>query len=138
MVVVHGTCVDLGGSGVLLRGPPGSGKSDLALRLIDGGARLIADDQVEITRDGDVLMARAPLALKGRMEIRGIGIVPADVADEARLRIVIDLVPRDAVERLPEPLSASLLDIALPAARLAAFDASAPAKVRAFARLHAP
>lgn len=135
--MVHGTCVDLGGSGVLLRGPPGSGKSDLALRLIDGGARLIADDQVEITRDGDVLMARAPLALKGRMEIRGIGIVPADVADEARLRIVVDLVPREAVERLPEPHSVSLLDLPLPAARLAAFDASAPAKVRAFARLHA-
>lgn len=137
MVVVHGTCVDLGGSGVLLRGPPGSGKSDLALRLIDGGARLIADDQVEITRDGDVLMARAPLALKGRMEIRGIGIVPAAAADEAPLRIVIDLVPREAVERLPEPYSVALLDLPLPAARLAAFDASAPAKVRAFARLNA-
>lgn len=137
MVVVHGTCVDLGGSGVLLRGPPGSGKSDLALRLIDGGARLIADDQVEITRDGDVLMARAPLALKGRMEIRGIGIVPAAAADEARLRFVIDLVRREAVERLPEPYSVSLLDLPLPAARLAAFDASAPAKVRAFARLNA-
>lgn len=135
MVVVHGTCVDLGGSGVLLRGPSGSGKSDLALRLIDGGARLVADDQVEITRDGDVLMARAPEALKGRMEIRGIGIVPADVTDEARLGFVVDLVAPDLVERMREPRTVSLLGIALPAIDLAPFEASAPAKLRAFARV---
>jgi len=136
MVLVHGTCVDLGGSGVLLRGPPGSGKSDLALRLIDGGARLVADDQVEMTRDGDVLMARAPAALRGRMEIRGIGIVPEEGVDAARICAVVELVPPDRVERLPEPHSVELLGLELPALRLHAFEASAAAKVRAFARLH--
>lgn len=137
MVLVHGTCVDLGGSGVLLRGPSGSGKSDLALRLIDGGARLVADDQVEMTRDGDVLMARAPAALRGRMEVRGIGIVPEEGVNAARLRAVVDLVPPDQVERLPEPRSVVLLGVELPAVRLHAFEASAPAKLRAFVRMHA-
>ena len=60
MVLVHGTCIDLAGVAVLLRGPAGSGKSDLALRLIDQGARLIADDQVEVERAEDALVARAP------------------------------------------------------------------------------
>ncbi len=135
MVVVHGTCVDVGGSGVLLRGPSGSGKSDLALRLIDGGARLVADDQVEITRDGDVLMARAPRALKGMLEIRGIGVVPACATEAARLRIVVDLVPRDRVERMPAPRRETLLDVDLPALSLYPFEASAAAKIRVIARL---
>ncbi|MEC8388619.1 MAG: hypothetical protein VX098_10900, partial [Pseudomonadota bacterium] len=57
---VHGTCVAIDGAGVLLRGPSGSGKSDLALRLIDGGATLVGDDQLELSRVNDRLVARAP------------------------------------------------------------------------------
>ena len=97
MLLVHGTCVDLDGRGILLRGPSGSGKSDLALRLIDGGARLVADDQVELRRDGHRVLARAPITLSGRMEVRGLGIVPLPYVTEAALHAVIDLVAPQAV-----------------------------------------
>jgi serine kinase of HPr protein (carbohydrate metabolism regulator) len=135
MLLVHGTCVDLDGRGILLRGPSGSGKSDLALRLIDGGAKLVADDQVELRREGGRLRARAPVTLAGRMEIRGLGIVPAPYVSEATLCGVVDLVPPHAVERLPEPRMVAFLDIELPAVSLAPFEASAAAKVRRFAEL---
>ena len=60
MLLVHGTTVEIAGQAVLIRGPSGSGKSDLALRLIDGGAQLVADDQTELSpRDGR-LVASAP------------------------------------------------------------------------------
>lgn len=137
MLLVHGTCVDLDGRGILLRGPSGSGKSDLALRLIDGGARLVADDQVELRRDGRRLLARAPAILSGRIEIRGIGIVTLPYVTEAALHGVVDLVAPEAVERMPESRRVVLLDTDLPAVSLAPFEASAAAKVRRFVELAA-
>jgi HPr Serine kinase C-terminal domain len=74
-LMVHGTVVAIDGGGVLLRGPSGRGKSDLALRLIDAGARLVADDQVLLQRSGMQVLARAPAVLAGLLEIRGVGIV---------------------------------------------------------------
>ncbi len=76
-VQVHASAVTIGDSGVLLRGPSGSGKSDLALRLIDGGARLVADDRVDIYQTRDGLMMAPPESLAGLLEVRGLGI--ADV-----------------------------------------------------------
>ncbi|UKJ77280.1 HPr kinase/phosphorylase [Azospirillum brasilense] len=153
MVTIHGTCVLVGtwndgqgngGSGgirsggdrgetpvgVLLRGPSGSGKSDLALRMIDAGALLVADDQVELRVDQDRLMATAPAALAGLLEVRGVGIMPLPAAAEAEVGLVVDLVPRDAVERLPMEEAADLLDRAVPRLALCPFDASAPAKLK--------
>ena len=129
MILVHGTCVALDGAGVLLRGPSGSGKSDLALRLIDGGAILVADDQVEVeSRDG-VLFAGAPETIAGRLEIRGVGIVCIPHAPAA-LKLLVDLVAAEKVPRLPEPSTEAIDGIGLPVVALAAFDASAPAKLR--------
>ena len=131
---IQATCVVVEGLGVLLRGPSGSGKSDLALRLIDGGARLVADDGVELRREGERLLARlpptAPDYVRGRSEVRGLGILPAPAVAEAPLDLVIDLVAADAVERLPEPMTAELLGVALPLLRLCAQEPSAAAKVR--------
>ena len=131
---IQATCVVVEGLGVLLRGPSGSGKSDLALRLIDGGARLVADDGVELRREGERLLARlpptAPDSVRGRIEVRGLGILPAPAVAEAPLDLVIDLVAADAVERLPEPMTAELLGVALPLLRLCAQEPSAAAKVR--------
>jgi serine kinase of HPr protein (carbohydrate metabolism regulator) len=136
---LQATVVELDGIGVLLRGPSGSGKSDLALRLIDGGARLVADDGVELARDGDRLIARfpkaAPDSLRGRMEVRGLGILPAPSLARTVVGLVVDLVPADAVERLPEPAETGWLGIRVPVVALAAFEASAAAKVRLAARL---
>jgi len=130
MILVHGTTVALGGEGVLLRGPSGSGKSDLALRLIDGGARLIADDQTELTRTPNGLIAGCPAAIAGKIEVRGVGILRVPTMESAPLRLVIDLVPPDRVERLPEPQFCEYLQCSLPLLALAPFEASTPAKIR--------
>ncbi|ALJ38726.1 aldolase [Azospirillum sp. Sp 7] len=116
--------------GVLLRGPSGSGKSDLALRMIDAGALLVADDRVELRVDRGRLMARAPAALAGLLEVRGVGIMPMPTVTEVEIRLVVDLVPRDAVERLPEEEAAELLDRPVPRLALCPFDASTPAKLK--------
>jgi serine kinase of HPr protein (carbohydrate metabolism regulator) len=131
---IQATCVVVDGLGVLLRGPSGSGKSELALQLIDGGARLVADDGIEVRRQGERLFARlprsAPESVRGRIELRGLGILPAPTVAEASLDLVIDLVPTDALERLPEPMTVELLGVAIPLLRLSAQEPSAAAKVR--------
>jgi len=130
MILVHGTTVALEGEGVLLRGSSGSGKSDLALRLIDGGARLVADDQTELARAADRVVARPPASIARRMEVRGVGILRVPSVPSAPLRLVIDLVAPDRVERLPEPRFCEYLQCSLPLLALAPFEASAPAKIR--------
>jgi len=130
MQLVHGTAVRLGQAGVLLRGPSGSGKSDLALRLIEAGACLVADDQVALALDdGDVWLS-APPAIAGMIEVRGVGILRLPRAQRAALRLVCDLVPRAEVERLPERGDCVLLGVTVPRLALCAFDASTPAKLR--------
>ena len=128
----HGTCVFMGTGGVLLRGRPGAGKSDLALRLLDEGALLVADDRVQLTVQGGAVVARAPDALKGMMEVNGVGLIQvgADrLADEAALRLVVDLVPSGSVERMPPPDSTEVMGVGLPRIDLAPFEASATAKL---------
>jgi serine kinase of HPr protein (carbohydrate metabolism regulator) len=131
---VHGTAVAIGNKGVLLRGPPGAGKSDLALRLIDGGGRLIADDVVAVAPRGRGLdlrrPARTPRRLEGRIEVRGLGIAKVPSVARAPFALVVDLVEEAAVERLPEANAAEILGRAVPRLALAPFEASAAAKVR--------
>ena len=136
-MLVHGTCVEVHGHGVLLRGPSGSGKSDLALRLIDGGARLVADDQVQLTIDGSFAHASAPPAISGRMEVRGIGILPVPSVDGAPVSLVVDLVAPENVPRLPEPNVCRLAGVDVACISLAPFEASAEAKVRLAVRAEA-
>ncbi len=131
MTQVHGTCVEISGLGVLLRGAPGAGKSDLALRLIDGGARLVADDRVDLALEEGAVVARAPAIIAGRLEVRGVGIVRVPTVAAAALGLVVDLVPAETVPRLPEDGEAwEILGRPVPRLRLAPFEASAPAKVR--------
>lgn len=118
---MHGSCVSRNGQAVLLTGPPGSGKSDLVLRLLGRGFDLVADDQVEI-QDGTV---RPPAALAGLLEARGIGIVRLPYVAESQVALVVVLSP-DA-ERLPWPERHAELDV--PMIRLDALAASAPDRV---------
>lgn len=135
MGLIHGTCVEVGGTGVLLRGPPGSGKSDLALRLIDRGARLVADDQVDLAAGPGGLRARAPAALAGLLEVRGLGIATLPAAAGIPLRLVVDLVAEAAaIERLPEARSVTLEGVRLGHLVVWPFAASAAVKVRLAAR----
>jgi len=137
MIRAYGTCIEIDGSGVLLRGPSGSGKSDLALRLIDAGARLVADDQTELRCADGEIVAAAPPSIAGRIEIRGIGILDCPAVAAAPLRLVVDLVALGEVERLPEPSSCRYLDRDIPLIRLAPFEASATAKLRFAVRAQA-
>lgn len=133
MFRVPGTCIDVDGAGVLFRGPSGAGKSDLALRLIDAGARLVADDVVELRRDGPRLVASAPAAIAGLLEVRGFGPTAVPSVAESDLVLVVDLVPPEAIERLPAPAYATLLGLRRPTLELAPFEASAVARVRLIA-----
>ncbi|MGB3810238.1 MAG: aldolase [Parvibaculum sp.] len=128
---VHGTCVALGGKGVLLRGRSGTGKSDLAFRLIRGrgDARLVADDQVGLVNEAGRLVARAPAALAGLLELRGLGLVTMPTVSHIEVAIIVDLVPRDDVPRLPEPQFARLCGVELPLLALHGFDLTAVDKV---------
>lgn len=135
---VHATCVALQAPGkrwraVLLRGPSGAGKSDLALRLVDRGARLVADDQTALTRQGRRLVGTPPDMLAGLLEVRGVGIVRlgrAQLHARAPIALLVDLVPPDRIERLPDPARENLLGVDLPVVALTPFEASAPVKLR--------
>jgi HPr kinase/phosphorylase len=129
MIRVHGTSVALGSDGILLQGLPGSGKSDLALRLIDAGARLVADDQTELALVGDTVHMSAPAAIAGRIEVRGLGILRVPSVPSAVLRLAVTLVAPQQIERLPEPQFCVLLGCSVPLLALAPFEASATAKL---------
>ena len=126
--MLHGTAISIGGHGVLIMGESGSGKSDLALRLIDRGAILISDDVVFLeTRDNAPILTVAP-NIVGKIEVRGVGIFNVDFIASAPLRLVIEFV--DAPDRLPEDIArASIGDYVVPVSRLNPFEHSSAIKV---------
>ncbi|MCE9508084.1 MAG: HPr kinase/phosphatase C-terminal domain-containing protein [Alphaproteobacteria bacterium] len=142
--ILHGSAAALEVRGyapaaVLLRGKSGTGKSDLALRLIAAGGMLVSDDQVVVERHQDKIMVSAPPAIHGLIEVRGVGLLKYPAAPPTQLRLVVDLVPREEVPRLPERESADILGIAIPLLKLHAFDASAPLKIfKAIELVHTP
>jgi HPr kinase/phosphorylase len=134
-LLTHATAVAIDGGAVLLRGVSGSGKSDLALRLIDGGAELIADDQTLLRRDGDRVMASAPPEIAGLIEVRGVGVVRLGAGTvPAPLVLVVDLILANDIERTPEPRLETVLGLSIAAIDLAPFEASAAAKLRLLRR----
>jgi serine kinase of HPr protein (carbohydrate metabolism regulator) len=130
---VHASCVAIAGRGVLLAGASGRGKSDLAVRLIDRGARLVSDDYTLVRAVGDRLVGTAPATIAGRIEIRGVGLVEMPCLADVAIALYVDL--DTAPERLPEPRAVALAGIALPSIALAALEASAPIKLEQALRL---
>ena len=129
-LLIHATAVAIDGRAVLLRGASGSGKSDLGLRLIDAGGRLVADDQSELRRLGGMIVVRAPATIAGLIEVRGVGLFRVDALAEAPVALIADLVATETIERLPAPRSETILGVALPVIAVAPFEASAAAKLR--------
>ena len=145
---IHASCVvlhragdafgALGDCGVLLLGESGAGKSDLALRLISLGAQLVADDRVGRFARDDALWAHPPKTLAGLIEVRGVGILSLPFETEARIGLVVQLVAREKMPRMPaleryEPPPHVVLGKKPPLIRLAPFDQSAAAKIAAAA-----
>ena len=131
--IVHGTAIAWLGRGILLLGRPGSGKSDLALRLIDAGAKLVADDLVDLEAAGDRLVARVH-GSPGLIELRGLGIFRQEALAEAALDVVVRLGPAtEPTERLPPAGHVALAGVTLPAFDLDPFPASAVARLRLLA-----
>lgn len=128
-VTLHASCVAIHGRAVLLTGASGSGKSDLALRLIDRGATLVGDDGIIVEARGGRLLARAGPNIAGQIEVRGLGILTTPAIAEAPLALAIALdqpVPRMPEETLPVRVIEGLT---LPLLALDPFEGSAPVKV---------
>ena len=125
---IHASCVAIGGAAVLIEGRSGTGKSDLALRLIDRGAMLISDDYTIVQRKGRELIARAPDNLAGKIEVRGIGIVEMPSVADVPVGLIVAIVeapPRmPGAGRLRRLAGVDLREIALPS-----LEPSAPIKV---------
>ena len=125
---VHASSVAIDGRAILIAGVSGSGKSDLALRLIDRGFTLISDDQTLVRRDGDRLIASAPPSIRGKLEIRGIGIIEMDTASDVPVALLVELT--GDIQRLPDDSrERPILGINLPLVTIDATTASAAAKV---------
>ena len=125
---LHSSTVAKDDRAVLITGPSGSGKSDLALRLLDRGFTLVSDDQTIVRREGDRLLAAAPPTIAGKLEVRGIGIVDVDGAGDTPVALVVEL--RTDIERMPDDSRERLiLGIGVPLISVDAMTASAPSKV---------
>lgn len=127
---VHATCVDINGAGVLITGASGSGKSDLALRLIENkGALLVADDRTDLLKENGTLTAMAPKAIEGLMEVRGVGIIKKEIKPKTCVKLVIEAALKEKIERCPEPQFFENQGVFVAKIFLNLLEASAPDKV---------
>lgn len=124
---VHATAVAIQNNGVFLIGASGVGKSDLALRLIDRGAKLVSDDIVLVDATQAPPMLHVAPNISGKLEVRGVGIIELPYVDDVPLRLVVDLDSKP--ERLPSTQTHYIFGVELPCIALTAFEASAPIKI---------
>lgn len=137
--LVHATAIAADGRAALIVGPSGSGKSDLALRAISTpfvhagrtiDVSLVADDQVIVERIDDHLVASPPSTIAGKLEVRGLGIVPFPNAAQAKLGLAVQLKPARSIERLPaDNARYPLLGLDLPLVEIDAHEAGASARL---------
>lgn len=126
---IHATCIQIKSKGILFIGDSGSGKSDIALRLINlFSAKLVSDDRTDVFVDSKKIKAKAPDILKGLLEVRGVGIINTDCVDETEINLIIKLTT-DKIERMPSKEYFNILGIKVPLFYLNPFESSATSKV---------
>jgi hypothetical protein len=129
---LHATSIVFCGRGLLLVGASGSGKSDLALRIMDAGGSLISDDYTELSVKDDQLFGSPPDAIKGMIEVRGVGLLKVPYIRSARLDVLVMCESKTVIERLPPVIHTNIEGIRLRQLSLYPFESSAVAKLRAF------
>jgi HPr kinase/phosphorylase len=129
-LILHATSLVFCGQGLLLRGPSGSGKSDLALRLMDEGGTLISDDNSIMSVEQGVLYATAPATTAGMLEIRGVGLVRVPHVEKTPIAYCLDCVALEQVPRMPDKAVVDITGISVPLFKIYPFEASAVAKIR--------
>ena len=138
--IIHGTLIKVNGQGILLTGPSGSGKSDLALRLMTQAFNpafcpaapiLVADDQVVLTLENDTVCGRPPAPLEGLIEVRHLGIKAVPFCLATPIHLIVTLTPGKEPERMPARGGTKELISGhpLPAITLDPLEPSAPAKI---------
>ena len=133
---LHASTVAIDGRAVLIEGRSGSGKSDLALRLIDRGAALVSDDYTLVMRKDGVLRAKAPTTIAGKIEVRGIGIVDMPTVDDVPVALIVRLDVE--VLRMPERRLRRVAGVGVREIALDPFTASAAIKVELALRQESP
>ena len=125
---IHASTVAIDGRAVVITGPSGSGKSDLTLRLLDRGFALVSDDQTIVRKAGTRLIASAPPTIRGKLEIRGVGIVEMDHVDDQPVALLVELT--SDIQRLPDDSrERAIMGIGVPLISVDAMTASAASKV---------
>ena len=125
---LHASTVAIDGRAVLISGPSGSGKSDLALRLLDRGFTLVSDDRTIVRKEGTRLIASAPATIKGKLEVRGVGIIEVEQQTDVPIALAVEL--KCDVQRMPDDgQERVIMGIGLPLISIDALTASAPSKV---------
>ncbi len=128
--MIHASCVAFGKKGVLIFGKSGSGKSDLSLRLIDMGAKLVADDQVILKNYKGHLLATCPKSIIGKIEAYGLGILTLPFRKKVYIHTVVEI--KSKVDRMPETEYFTYDGVKVPKIKLPAFEISSPIKIKLF------
>ena len=131
MLNIHTTCININNKGILLMGASGSGKSDLALRMIKhAGAILVSDDRTDIEIKNGKVYGKTPHTIAGLLEVRGIGIQKVPHVEEVEIKLVVELKKTyQEIARLPQAEFYDFEGVKLPLLKLYPFEASAPDKI---------